>query len=340
MKTFSVLVIGLGSMGKRRIRNLKALGVENITGFDARTDRVSEVTDLYQIPCFANWNEALSKSNATAWIISVPPKAHCFYMNLALTQSIPFFVEASVVDSGMKELIQLQSIKNTVAAPSCTLCFHPAIKIINECISSQRLGKISNVLYQMGNYLPDWHRYEKVSDFYVSDKETGGAREIVPFELTWLTRIFGFPENCIATVKKTIEIEGAPDIDDTYNCLLDYSSFTLLLTVDVVSRFATRFLRIIASDGQLEWDWNKNAVRIFNPQSETWEEIPYEIKSSASGYNKNITEQMYIEELKAFMDSVTQGIPFPNSLEEDHQVLNLLYQLETSAQERRFLKLK
>ena len=29
-----ILVIGLGSMGKRRVRNLQALGIKNIIGLD------------------------------------------------------------------------------------------------------------------------------------------------------------------------------------------------------------------------------------------------------------------------------------------------------------------
>ena len=38
-----VLVVGLGSMGKRRIRNLIKLGFKNIIGFDPRLDRRVEV---------------------------------------------------------------------------------------------------------------------------------------------------------------------------------------------------------------------------------------------------------------------------------------------------------
>ena len=44
-----VLVIGLGSMGKRRIRNLLKLGYKDIIGFDIRTDRINEVNKKYHI---------------------------------------------------------------------------------------------------------------------------------------------------------------------------------------------------------------------------------------------------------------------------------------------------
>ena len=45
------LVIGLGSMGKRRVRCLMALGVEseNIIGIDNREDRCVEAREKYGI---------------------------------------------------------------------------------------------------------------------------------------------------------------------------------------------------------------------------------------------------------------------------------------------------
>jgi predicted dehydrogenase len=333
-----ILIIGLGSMGKRRIRNLQALGFKNIFGFDKRKDRTKEVVSLYSIICYTNFEEAL-KHSIKAFIISLPPDIHHIYMKKAIELNIPFFVEASVVDTDMKEIIMETIKKNIFSAPSSTLYFHPAIQKIFELVTSNYLGSISNVLYHMGNYLPDWHTYESVSDFYVSKKETGGAREIIPFELTWITKLFGFPKQLVSTVKKTIEIEGAPTIDDTYNSILDYGNFTMMLTVDVVTRSATRRLLINGSLRQLEWDWNSNAVKVFHHDKQEWETFPYETISAASGYNKNITEQMYIDEMNAFLKGIENPSSYVNTLEEDHKVLKVLYAMEQSYKEKKFVDL-
>jgi predicted dehydrogenase len=333
-----VLVIGLGSMGKRRIRNLRALGFTSVFGFDKRTDRTKEASDLYKINCFTDFEEALKQSNAKAFIISLPPDIHHIYMKKAVELGIPFFVEASVVDTDMKEIIAAAKQKNVFAAPSSTMYFHPAIQKIIELVKSNYLGTLSNVIYHMGNYLPDWHTYEKVSEFYVSKKETGGAREIVPFELTWMTKLFGFPKQVASTVKKTIEIEGAPAIDDTYNSILDYGSFTMMLTVDVVTRHATRRLLINGSLRQLEWDWNANCVKVFHHDKQEWETFTYETLAAAGGYNKNITEQMYIDEMNAFFKGIEKPSTYVNTLEEDHKVLKLLYMMEKSYAEKKFIE--
>jgi predicted dehydrogenase len=326
-KNRTVLVIGLGSMGKRRIRNLHALGFTSITGYDIKASRREEAERLYGIKTIDSLS-VLNREGIYAFIISVPPDSHHVYMKMASEMNIHFFVEASVVDTDYEEIIAGLKTKKIIAAPSATLFFHPAIRKIYEIVKSGGLGTVSNFIYHAGQYLPDWHTYESVADYYVSKRETGGAREIVPYELSWITKLFGFPENVTSIVKKTIEIAGAETIDDTYNVLLNYRSFTVNLIVDVVSRYATRRLVINGSDRQLVWSWDESSIRIFDPQNNRWETIEFSTGSAAEGYNKNITEQMYIEELKQFFDATDGKAAFFNDLEYDWKVLKLLYQIE------------
>jgi predicted dehydrogenase len=322
------LVVGLGSMGKRRVRCLKALGYEGVYGFDLREDRRKEAEERYGIRTFGDIDEAARVSSPHALVISVPPDVHHVFMKFAVERRIHFFVEASVVDTDMDAIARDLTVAKIVGAPSATLRFHPGIRKIEELVQGGLLGKISNVIYHCGQYLPDWHTYEKVSDYYVSNPITGGAREIVPFELTWLTGIFGMPGKVFANVRKTIKIAGAERIDDTYNCLLDYGDFLATMTVDVVSRFATRRLTVNGEAKQLRWDWNRNCVDVYDPGNGDWESFDYEMSKAEAGYNTNIGENMYIDELRCFIDATRAKGRFVNSLENDHAVLKLLYAME------------
>ncbi|GGF08086.1 Gfo/Idh/MocA family protein [Flavobacterium limi] len=325
-----ILVIGLGSMGKRRIRNLQALGIKNIIGLDNRKDRRDESLEKYQIGVVSSFEEAIGSYKFDAFVISLPPAIHHVYMKKSLELHIPAFIEASVLDTDFEQMIKEGNDKGICLAPSCTLFFHPAIKKIAEFVQNGELGKISNFLYHSGQYLPDWHTYEDVSEYYVSNKETGGGREIVPFELTWITLILGFPKRVVGFYKNTIQIKGADDIDDTYNLLMDYGQFIFNLSVDVVSRYATRRLVINGDKKQLYWNWDDNMIKIFDPETGNWKEIKYETISAQSGYNKNITEQMYIDEMSAFLKAIKKENRFPNTLEHDHKVLKVLYAVENS----------
>jgi predicted dehydrogenase len=326
----NVIVIGLGSMGKRRLRCLHALGYSRVCGVESRADRRAEVEKAFGIRTYATLEEATSVSRADALIISVPPDVHHVYMEKAVAAGTPFFVEASVVDTGLLAIDAACTARGLLAAPSSTMIFYPGIRLIADLIKSNALGKISNIIHHSGQYLPDWHVYEKVEDYYVSNPATGGAREIVPFELSWLTSVFGFPNRVAANHRKTVAISGAEKIDDTYNCLFDYGSFLMVLVVDVVSRAATRRLVINGDKKQLYWNWDDRCVKIFDPATGKWEELTYDQGHAAAGYNANIGETMYIEELKTFLDAAQGRGTFPNTLKNDHANLRLLYAAEES----------
>jgi predicted dehydrogenase len=324
------LVIGLGSMGKRRVRCLQTLGYENVVGFDLRQDRRDETLQKYGIRVYGDVFKAIDEFNPDAFIISVPPHIHHEYVKLAIENKKHFFVEASVVDAEMEAIKQSLRTVNIVAARSATMTFHPAIKQIMDIIKSGDLGTISNIVFHSGQYLPDWHTYEKVSDYYVSNPATGGAREIVPFELTWLMHVLGFPKRVCGNVRKTINIEGAEKIDDTYNFLLDYETSLATITIDVVSRNATRRLLINGDQKQLIWDWDQKNIKVYDPKIGQWNTIEYQMMNAEEGYNPNIGENMYIDELKAFINAIEGKAPFINTMENDHNVLKLLYAIEES----------
>ncbi|MBI4333131.1 MAG: Gfo/Idh/MocA family oxidoreductase [Chloroflexi bacterium] len=321
----NVLIMGLGSMGKRRVRCLKSLGIQNIVGFDLREDRRSEVKEKYNVRVVGGLDSQVLDS-ADAMIISTPPDKHNQCLRTALGHGKPAFVEASVILDGLAALDELARKQKVLIAPSCTLRFHPAIRDIKGIVKGGQYGRVTNFTYHSGQYLPDWHPWEAVKDFYVGQKETGGCREIIPFELTWLVDVVGFPRSVKGLFGKTMDV-GA-DIDDTYVVAMDFGGSYGSMTIDVVSRYATRSLVLNMERGQVLWRWDEAVVNLYDAASQSWIHYTYPQGLSAEGYNRNITENMYIDEIRSFLDAVAGRGTFPNSLEEDIKVLQLLHQIE------------
>lgn len=320
------LVIGLGSMGKRRIRCLKTLGKVNVVGFDPREDRRQETEKLYHIRTVSKVKSSLIE-DIDAFIISTPPDLHTPYLKLAIENNIPAFVEASVLLEDVIDIIKMND-ENTFIAPSCTLYYHPIIKEIREIINSNKYGKITNFTYHSGQYLPDWHPWENVKDFYVSNRETGGGREIVPFELTWITQTIGFPEEIKGYFKKTIDF--GVEIEDTYAFVLKFKDYLGSMIVDVASRFATRILTLNFEKAQLTWNWDEGAYKIYEADKGRWITFDQPQGINQQGYNKNIVEGMYVEEIEAFVSAIQNPKLYPNTLEKDKEVLKLLNLIEES----------
>ncbi|MDD5929220.1 MAG: Gfo/Idh/MocA family oxidoreductase [Spirochaetales bacterium] len=320
-------VKGLGSMGKRRVRCLLALGAkpEQIWGNDIREDRRKEAKDKYGINIVKDESE-LDFNKIDAIVVSLPPDRHKIGTDIAVKYNKPVFVEASVVLSEVKAI--MDNTKNIFVAPSCTFIFHPMIKEVKKIVESGKFGKVCNFTYHSGQYLPDWHPWENVNDFYVSNRETGGAREIVPYELTWITDVFGFPKEIKGYFRKTGEI--GCDIEDSYVSTLDYGNMLGGLLVDVMSRYPARNLIINFQDGQIQWKWDDEKLSVFDAKTGNTEYIKQQKQPHEEGYADMIGEQMYIDEIAAFLDGINDNKKYPNTLQKDAAVLKLLNSLEES----------
>ncbi len=320
------LVVGLGSMGKRRIRNLKNLQQNEIIGFDTREDRRKEAHEKYQISTYSDIREAI-KESPDAMIISTPPDLHMRYAKIAIENNINFFTEASVVQDEMQEVIHALSKSKVIGLPSCTMRYHPIIVEVKNLLNKKAIGRPLAFLYHSGQYLPDWHPWEDYRRFYVSKRETGACREIVPFELSWLTNTFGNISSVSARKSKVSNLEA--DIDDIYNILIDFKNGVQgNMTVDVIARFPYRQLKILGEDGVIFADWSERIVRYYTKDT-GWKENVVSDGTIEKNYIHG--DGPYVEEMNMFLKSIRKEIPPPYTFEDDFKILKILESIERSS---------
>ncbi len=321
------LVVGLGSMGKRRIRNLQYLENE-VLGFDTREDRIKEASEKYKIKAFVNIEEAL-KESPDAMVISTPPDLHMRYAKIAIKNGLHFFTEASVVQDEMQEVIEELAKSEIIGIPSCTMRYHPIILEIKNILEKNSIGKPLSFLYHSGQYLPDWHPWEDYRKFYVSKRETGACREIVPFELVWIIDTFGDIHSVSGLKSKVSDLEA--DIDDIYNVLLNFQNgIQGNLTVDVIARFPYRQLKILGEKGVIFADWADRTVKYFTKEL-GW--VDKKIDDGIVEKDYIHGEGPYIEEMRNFIKAIRKEIPLPYNFVDDLKILKILESIEKSSDE-------
>ena len=101
-----------------------------------------------------------------------------------------------------------------------------------------------------------------------------------------------------------------------------------VLNVDVVSRYATRSLILNMEHGQILWRWDDFIVKVYDAKKRAWDNRSFQQGKAAAGYNKNITEDMYVNELNAFIMAAAGKKVFPNTLEHDIRILETLKRIE------------
>lgn len=321
------LVIGLGSMGKRRVRNLQKHGERDVIGFDIRKDRAEEANRLYGIKTFSDFNKALSEK-PSVFVISCPPDKHLQYANYALDNSIPFFSEVNTdTPENMKKFVnRVEKAKGLLAAPSCTMRYHPCAAAIKEILSSGSLGKPLLLTYHSGENLEDWHPWEKVTDYYVGKKETGGGRDQIAFEMEWIRWLLGKATSVRALTTKLSD--SAADIYDVYDLIVQFENKVVSnVLVDVIQRPADRIFRLVCEDGVIHWDWMTHYVRAYNVPEKKLIEIP-----ERPGYKGYMVEEMYEDEIKQFLASLKNHKEYPLTFREELDIVNIVYASEQSSE--------
>ncbi|MFA6394273.1 MAG: Gfo/Idh/MocA family oxidoreductase [Patescibacteria group bacterium] len=329
------LIIGLGSMGKRRIRNLFHNGQKLIIGYDIQAKRMKEAKEKYGIKT-ADIKE-VAKSDYEAMIISTPPDQHGDYVRMALRDKKHFFVEHPTSTDGYKEIF-LNKNPRIAKAPSCTLLYYLPIRMMKKILDQGKIGKVLAFQYHMGQYLPDWHPWEDYRRVYYSKKETGACREMLPFELIWLNRLLG------SKVKK---ISGATgklsdlkmEADDLINANVQYANgIRGNIIIDVIARKPYRTLRLLGSDGVLDWERFDFKIKVYNAKNKKTKIIDVPRGHPETGYVNE--EEMYNEEIGDFLRAIDGKKEFPHNFKDSQQVLNTLYALEKSSISGREISVK
>ena len=184
-----VLIIGLGSMGKRRIRLIKRVFSQcEIAGVDTREDRRNECENVYQIKTYVTLEEAL-QSNYDCAFVCTAPIAHAAITRECLKCKLHVFSEINLISDGYIENIDLAQREERVLFLSSTPLYRKEIECIEAVVLQQSIPL--HYIYHVGQYLSDWHPWENIQNFFVGDRRTNGCREIMAIEFPWIVQIFG-----------------------------------------------------------------------------------------------------------------------------------------------------
>lgn len=363
------LIIGAGSMGRRRLRDLLALKAGEVLLYEPQVDRCREISATFGVRGFTDLTEALAQE-PEAMIVSVPPALHDAYVQKAMGRRMHVFAEVPFVfDLKPLEAVAEQAgTYPSVLGVSHTIRYYPPYRIIHDLIHAGRIGKPLYLEYSLGTYLPDWHPYEDYRKFYASDASLGGAgMDMVLHELDAIQWWLGEVDSVYARFSKVsgLEIRG-PDGCDV---LLSFEAGARgyfhhdLLEQGTVGRH----IRIIGDGGTLEWHQNQPEMRVFEGASRTARNVPFReaadwpealetsrlmrdilAKTSArSGGKVVVTEEgytyeaNYLREMRHFCDAVQGKGPFTmGTVAEELQTVRAFHAILQSAGQGREVAVK
>lgn len=299
------IVIGLGSMGKRRIRLMqKRQDVDRIVGIDSKEERRQECEELYHITTVASFEEAVRLDNFDCAFICTSPLSHAVLVNKCLTAGLHVFTEINLVSDGYAENIKLAAEMNKVLFLSSTFLYREETKYIHDQVVKQ--NKPTNYIYHIGQYLPDWHPWEAYKNFFVGDKRTNGCREIMAIEMPWISETFGDIE-CVKSAHDKMSTLDV-DYDDNYVIHVKHKNGNKgILVIDVVSRKAVRNFEAYSEDLYLAWNGTPQGLTEYDfTRKENRAVQLYESIEHTDGYQATVIENAYANEIDEFF-AVVRG---------------------------------
>lgn len=272
MNPSHVLFIGLGGVGQRHLRNVRAqLGRDvRVSAYRVRREMTllsdtltaiegGNLEEEYGVDVFDDLGRALAEKPDCA-IIANPSSLHVPVAREALRAGCDLFIEKPLSHDldGVVELVAEAKARNRIGFVAYQLRFHPAVRALIEAVDSEKCGVLYGASAEVSEYLPNFHPFEDYRRMYASRKDLGGGVTLTQIhEIDLLYRLFGIPERVWSVGGKVSDLEI--DVEDTASSLLhfrraDGMPLAVSLHQDYLGRPPRRSLQVWGSEGRLALD--------------------------------------------------------------------------------------
>ncbi len=290
------LIVGLGSIGRRHLRNLINLGQNDIILYRTHLSTLSD-DELNVFPVEHDLDKALARK-PDAVIISNPTALHLDVAIPAAKAGCHLFIEKPLSNNldRIHELIESIEEKSIEVFVAFQFRFHPGLRIIKQLINEKIIGRIIYVRSQWSEYLPNWHPWEDYRKGYSARRDLGGGVVLtLCHPIDYLLWLFGEVEQLNAAVEKLSDLEI--QVEDSSEVILYFKSGILgSLHLDFIQQPPQHILEITGTEGIIKWNNSDGAVHLYKNSSANWE-----IFSIAPDFERN---DMFLEEMRHFIEVV------------------------------------
>jgi len=326
-----ILVVGCGSIGERHISNLKTLSADEIIACDTNPERLALMKEKYDIQeTYTELQKAMDRG-IDAVLVCTPPSTHIPIALKAIDYKAHVFIEKPMSNSldGVDELIKRASKNELIICVGYNFRFHQGLKLVKDMVDREEIGKILSARAEFGQYLPDWRPWQDFRQSYTAKKGLGGGIILDgSHEIDYMRWLLGDVKEifCFAGKISNLDVET----EDVAEILLKFKRGAIgEIHLDFVRPGYSRTCELIGEEGVIVWNYSEKFVKIYSSKTEKWD--IFNISAD--------TDDMYIEEMKNFVNSV-RGIEKPLiDGNEGKKTLQLALAAKESAKSRRVLKL-
>ena len=254
------LIAGLGSIGRRHLKNLLALGQEDIVLYRSGYSPLSD-PELDHFPTAHDLKTALA-THPDAVIVSNPTALHLSVAIPAARQGCHLFLEKPISHNleGIPTLQKSVVQNNVKVLVGFQFRFHPSLQKIKQLLEEEAIGKPIYARAHWGEYLPNWHPWEDYRQGYSAREDLGGGVLLtLCHPLDYLTWMFGRASQVTAVAAKYSDLDIT--VEDIAEVILVFpNNFLASVHLDYVQQPPQHRLEIVGTQGTIQWDYYRGQV--------------------------------------------------------------------------------
>jgi|WetSurMetagenome_2_1015567.scaffolds.fasta_scaffold50709_3 predicted dehydrogenase len=326
------VIAGLGSIGRRHLRNLVSLGEKEILLYRTHLGTMPE-EDLDGYKTVNDFQQALD-TKPDAVIVSNPTAMHLDIAIPSAEGGVHMLLEKPVSHSleRVDELATYEKLKNLQILVGFQFRFHPTLIRMKELLSEGAIGTPVSCRAHWGEYLPNWHPWEDFRNSYAAKPELGGGVVLTlshPFD--YLRWIMGEVDSLWAFTSDSKELSIGSE--STAEVGLQFSGgATGSVHLDYIQQPGSHTLDIIGSRGSLRWDNATGELKLFQAGNKEWTSF-----FPPAGFVRN---DLFIAEMEAFLAMLRGDVPSPCTLSDGISALEIALAVLQSAKEKRIISIR
>jgi predicted dehydrogenase len=318
------LIAGFGSIGRRHLNNLLALGEKDVLLYRTHQSTLA-LDEIKDIPVETTMEAALAHK-PDALVVANPTALHLDVAIPAAEAGCSILMEKPIFHQmdGIDRLQQALKNGGGRFVTGFQFRFNPGLRQIENWLEEKKIGTVVSAHVCWGEYLPGWHPWEDYRKSYTSRADLGGGVvNTLSHPLDYLRWLLG---NVEAISASTSNVGLQLEVEDTADIELRFTSGALAnVHLDYLQRPGEHTLKIVGSEGMILWDNATTVAKIFTASTGAWEEVP-----PPTGFERNI---MFLDEMRHFI-SVAEGEVEPLcTLEDGIAALQMAQAVYKSAQD-------
>jgi predicted dehydrogenase len=286
MKKYRVLLLGLGSIGKRHARLIMQNFQHEVVAL--RSFLGQEKNDL-AIPELFSWDEVDAKEFDAA-IIANPTHLHIETAIRCAERGLHLFIEKPVDCrlAGLEALLRLVRERQLSSYVAYPLRFHPVVHALKERLNGKRVLHSSMVC---ASFMPKWRVKQDYRKSYTCFKEKGGGVFFdMSHEIDMAEYLFGPVLEILGRLERKSDV--TVDSDDCADLILIHDNGTTNVHLNMFSRQARRFVEVDTLEGYLCADLSHARMTMVTGEKIENEDFQY------------APDSMYVSQLKYFFDNM------------------------------------